>query len=97
MKNPLNQFIEIAPDCPLTAAVVPVDKGEKRTIASIEYELLSAAPYRYTLEELKFAVDIRRKEISEDDLQAHRLSLWDAFFAKPHACMRASPLTKQYG
>ena len=97
MKNPVAQFIEIAPDCSLKAAVIPVDKGTKRTIASIEYEILSAHPYQYTLEELKFAVEIRRKEISEDDLQAHRLAIWDAFFSRPHACMRASPLTKQYG
>lgn len=97
MKNPVDQFIEIAPDCPLKTAIIPVDKNEKRTIASIEYELLSAHPYRYTLEELKFAVDVRRREISEDDLKAQCLALWDVFFAKPHACMRASPLTKQYG
>ncbi|OIR03264.1 hypothetical protein GALL_145360 [mine drainage metagenome] len=95
--NPVDQFIEIAPDCLLKAAVIPVDKGVKRTIASIEYELLAANPYVYTLAELQFVVNARRNEISDEDLIAQRQSLWDAFFSKPHACMRASALTKKFG
>lgn len=95
--NPVNQFIEIAPDSPTWTSIVPQDKTEKRTIASIEYELLSANPYCYTLDELQFAVNALRNQISEDELQAQRRALWDAFFAKPHACMRASALTKKYG
>jgi len=96
-KNPANQFIEIATDCPNKTALAPEEKGAKRTIAAIEYELLSKHPYRYTLEELQFVVNARRNEISDNDLKVQRLALWDAFFSKPHACMRASPLTKKYG
>ena len=95
--NPVDQFIEIAPDCPLTAAVAPVDKGEKRTIAFIEYELLVSNPYCYTLAELQFAVNARRHEISENDLNTQSQALWDTFFSRPHACMRASALTKKFG
>lgn len=95
--NPVNQFIEIAPDSPTRTSIVPQDKADKRTVASIEYELLSAHPYCYTLDELQFAVNAMRNQISEDELTAQRRALWDAFFSKPHACMRASPLTKKYG
>jgi hypothetical protein len=95
--NPVDQFIEIAPDCQLKVAVVPVDGGAKRTIASIEYELLAENPYVYTLAELQFIVSARRNEISDEDLIAQRQALWDAFFSKPHACMRASALTKKFG
>lgn len=95
--NPVNQFIEIAPDCALMEANVPQHKGEKTSIASIEYELLSSKPYGYTLEELKFATHVQHKQIMPAELKSHRKQLWDAYFSKPHACMRASPLTKQYG
>ncbi|MFA5826708.1 MAG: DUF6157 family protein [Gallionellaceae bacterium] len=95
--NPVNQFIEIAPDSPASMAVVPQDKGGKRSIAGIEYDLLSGKPYGYTLEELKFATYLLHKQIPPAELKAHRKQLWDEYFAKPYACMRASPLTKQYG
>jgi hypothetical protein len=95
--NPVNQFIEIAPDCTLKTAVIPQERKGRRSIAGIEYDLLSAQPYRYTLEELKFAVHLQHKQISDAELSTHRAELWDKLFAKPCACMRASPLTKQYG
>lgn len=95
--NPINQFIQIAPDCLLQAAIVPEEKGGKRSIAVIEYQLLSAKPYGYTLRELKFAVHALHKQIPPTELETRRQQLWDTFFAKPCACMRASPLTKQYG
>ncbi|MDO8811578.1 MAG: DUF6157 family protein [Gallionella sp.] len=95
--NPANQFIEIAPDCPTDQAIVPQDKGDKRSIACIEYQLLSGKPYGYTLEELKFATHVLHKQIPLAEVEARRQQLWDEYFAKPCACMRASPLTKQYG
>jgi hypothetical protein len=95
--NPVNQFIQIAPDCPLQAAIVPEEKGGKQSIAVIEYQLLSGIPYGYTLRELKFRVHALHKQIPLAELKANRQRLWDAFFAKPCACMRASPLTKKYG
>lgn len=97
MDNPANQFIEIAPDCETGAAIVPQDKSDKRSIATIEYELLSSMPYQYTLAELKFATYVLHKQIPAAELKAHQQQLQEAFFAKPYACMRASPLTKKYG
>lgn len=97
MDNPVNQFIEIAPDSPTGTAIVPCDKGDKRSIAGIEYELLSSQPYAYTLSELKFATQVLHKQIPSAELKAHRQQLRDEFFAKPYACMRASPLTKKFG
>ncbi|MGC2166061.1 MAG: DUF6157 family protein [Gallionella sp.] len=97
MDNPANQFIEIAPDCETKTAIVPQDKGDKRSIATIEYELLSDKPYTYTLSELKFATHVQHKQIPQAELKAHQQQLRDAFFTKSYACMRASPLTKKYG
>ena len=97
MDNPVDQFIEIAPDSPTQQAIVPADKNGKRSIASIEYELLSNNPYHYTLAELKFATHLLHKQIPPAEVKAQLPRLQEAFFSKPYACMRASPLTKQYG
>jgi len=95
--NPTNQFIEIAPDSPTKTAIVPYDKADKRSIATIEYELLSSKSYGLTLEDLKFDTYVRHKQIPPAELKTHRKQLRDEYFAKPYACMRASPLTKKYG
>ncbi len=95
--NLANQFIEIAPDCPLKEAVIPLKKGEKPSVATIEYELLSGKPYGYTLQELKFATYVQQKQISPIELKTQRKQLLEEFLSKPYACMRASPLTKKYG
>lgn len=95
--NPLNQFIEIAPDCLLKQALVPQQKGGKQSVATIEYALLHGAPYGHTLQALKFASYVQRMQISPAELRTQRQKIWDDLFAKPYACMRASPLTKKYG
>jgi hypothetical protein len=93
----MDQFIEIAPDSPTAKSIIPQDKGNKKSIAVIEYALLSSNPYGYTLAELKFATHVQHKQIPAAELEAHRKQLRDEYFAKPYACMRASPLTKRYG
>jgi hypothetical protein len=95
--NPVDQFIQIAPDSPTAKSIIPQDKGDKKSIAVIEYDLLSSNPYGYALAELKFATHVQHKQIPAAELKAHRKQLWDEYFAKPYACMRASPLTKRYG
>lgn len=97
MDNPENQFIEIAPDSPTQHSSVPQPRNGRPTIATIEYDLLSSKPYAYTLAELKFATHVQHKQIPAAELKAHGQRLRAEFFAKPYACMRASPLTKKYG
>jgi hypothetical protein len=97
MDDPVDQFIEIAPDSTTQQSIVPQVKNGKPSIATIEYKLLSSEPYAYTLAELKFATHVLHKQIPAAELKAHRQQLREEFFAKPYACMRASPLTKQYG
>ena len=91
--NYYNTFIQVADDCPLAAGVAPVEKGGKKTVAVIQYELLAGNPYRYTQEEVLFETYVRHKGVPSDELGTAR----QAFFAKPQACLRASPLPKSYG
>ena len=97
MRNYHDTFIRVAPDCPVSEAVVPTGRREENSIPQIEYELLSENPYTLTQEELLFAVHARRQGIGEGDLKARRPALWEEFFGKPHACLRASMLPKKYG
>ena len=85
-------FIEIAPDSTATLGSEPPQRGERRSVARIEYDLIFAAPYAHTEEDVLYAVHVER---SRDDGQP-ALSR-EEFFSKPHACMRASALPKRYG
>ena len=90
-------FVEVADDCPAASGIIPSPKGGKATVAALEYELLSAHPYKYTLEDLIFEVHLARSEISQQERQARGDEIRAELFARSHACMRASPLTKSYG
>jgi hypothetical protein len=95
--NYFETFTQVAPDCPAKAAVVPAARGEKKSIAVLEFELLSGKPYFYTQEQLQFEVHLRHKGISGSELKSRRNELWAEFFPKPHACLRASSLPMKYG
>lgn len=95
--NYYNTFITVAPDCPAETGIIPPDKKDGRMKPSLEYELAAGQPYGYTQEELLFEVYVRHKQIAEDELAERRPELWDEFFGKSQACLRASMLPKKYG
>jgi hypothetical protein len=90
-------FVLVALDCPVRAAVVPPGRASGPTVAGIEYELLTARPYALTLEDLIFETHVRRAGLSKAEARSRADEIRKALFAKPHACMRASPLPKKYG
>lgn len=90
--NYINTLIEPAEDCPNLQGTIPVGKSGKETIASLQYRLLQGQPYQMNSDALLFRVYAARKDIDAGDAGE-----WQAFFAKPQACLRASPLTKQFG
>ncbi|WP_449277509.1 DUF6157 family protein [Leucobacter sp. GX24907] len=88
-----NTFIRIAEDCPVSAAEVPVAGAKGPTIASLQYEIVAPHPYEFTSDDVLFRVHAIRQRISAEEQERAR----EAFFAKPQACLRASPLGKRYG
>jgi hypothetical protein len=90
--NYANTFIEVAEDCNNTAAIPP-SKPENRSIADLQFEMISTHPYEYTSDEVLFQVYALRNDIPKSQYKAER----EKFFSKGQACMRASPLTKTYG
>jgi hypothetical protein len=91
--NYKNTFIEVAEDCSAKQGEIPPLKGDKKTVANLQFEMLYESPYRYTSDEVLFNVFALRKEFTEGELDEQR----EHYFSKAHPCFRASPLTKQYG
>lgn len=88
--NYFDTFITVSGDCPAEGGLTPTKAGG---VAQLQHQLLSDAPYSLTSDDLLFEVHARRRGIAEADRGAARA----AFFAKPQACLRASPLVKRYG
>lgn len=82
--NYTSTLITVSADCPITGATPPAKPG---TVAERQFALLAAHPYRMTSDDLLLAVENDRK----GPVTA------EAFFAKPQACLRASPLVKKHG
>jgi hypothetical protein len=82
--NYRDTLITVSTDCPVSVATPP---GKPGTVADRQFALLASAPYAMTSDELLLAVENERKG----------LVTAEAFFARPQACLRASPLVKKNG
>lgn len=91
--NYKNTFIEVAEDCPSTTGEIPPLKGENKTIANTEFEMISKNPYRYSSDDVLFQVFADKNDLTKPEYNEARTK----FFSKGQACLRASPLTKRYG
>ncbi len=91
--NYFDTFIEIAEDCPVNIAEVPPAKGKSKSVALLQYEMISQNPYKYSQDDVLFEIYAQRNGIASKDKATER----EKFFAKGQACLRASSLTKRYG
>ena len=91
--NYFNTLIEIAEDCPAKEGEMPPIKGEKQSVANLQFEMLYENPYEFTSDDVLFTVFATRKEIPQRELEDQRV----VYFSKGQPCFRASPLTKRYG
>ena len=90
-------FVLLAADSPVAAGTVPQPRGGKPTVAVHQHELLTAAPYTLTIEELMFAVHVRREALTASEAKIRDPEIRAKLFCKPYPCMRASPLPKSFG
>ena len=91
--NYYNTFIKIADDSEATSGIAPQSKGSNKTIAEIQFEMISKNPYKYSSDDVLFNVYAERNDIAKSEQKAER----EKFFSKGQPCFRASPLTKKYG
>ena len=91
--NYKNTFIEIAADSPANCGEMPPVKGDAKTVASMQFEMIYEHPYEFTSDDVIFRVYAERNDIPESEWKEAR----EQFFSKGQPCLRASPLTKRYG
>ncbi len=91
--NYFDTFITVSDDCPVLSGEVPATKGEKKTIAKQQFDMISRQPYKFTSDDVLFQVYAERNELMENEYEEARRQ----FFSKGQACFRASPLPKRYG
>jgi len=91
--NFFNTFIEIAEDCPIDHGEIPLQRSDSKSVAQLQYEILSKNPYRHSSDDVIFQVFAQRNDLTEPEMEEARIAL----FSKGQACFRSSPLTKRYG
>jgi hypothetical protein len=91
--NYYNSFIEVAEDTKVAKGIIPPAKKDKKTIAELQFDLISKNPYQLTSDDVLFQVYADRKALKKSDYPKERT----LFFSKGQACLRCSPLAKSYG
>ncbi|MFN6944153.1 MAG: DUF6157 family protein [Cytophagaceae bacterium] len=91
--NYFSTFIEVAEDSKVTSGEKPRSKGELKTVAELQFELIVEHPYTFTSDEIFFRVFAIRNDLAESEIEQAQKE----FFSKGQPCFRASPLTKRYG
>ena len=91
--NYYNTLIEIAEDCPVQQSEAPPVKGQKQSVANLQFDMIKENPYQFTSDEVLFSVYANRKDLDIDHWNEHRKS----YFSNGQPCYRASPLPKRYG
>ena len=90
--NYFDTFIEVAEDTKADSGTTPPTK-EKKTVAEMQYDLISNNPYKFTSDDIFFQVFADRNDLTKSEYEQAR----EQFFSKGQPCFRASPLTKTYG
>lgn len=89
--NYFNTLITVAEDTPTSSSVVP--DLSKESVAAQQYRWVSDQPYALTSNDVIFA----RVAAKLDIPPAERAAEQEAYFTTGRACLRTSPLAKQYG
>lgn len=63
--NYQNTFIEVAVDTKATRGTKPPSKGDKKTVAEIQYELIVKNPYKYTSDDILFLVFADKNDLTK--------------------------------
>lgn len=91
--NYFDTFIEVAEDTKASEGMQPISKGQKKTIAAIQYDLLAQNPYHYTSDDIIFQAFAERNDLTQAEYKEAR----ENFFSNGQPCLRTSPLAKTYG
>ena len=90
----IDTFIRIALDSPTQDSVIPPLRGSKKALHNIQYELIAAAPYQLTQEDVLWFTHIEHKNLKNAEVTDEARA---QFFMKGQPCLRTSALAKRYG
>jgi len=90
--NYFDTFIEVSDDTKASFGTRPPLKANK-TVAEIQYHLISDNPYKFTSDDVLFQVFADKNDLTNAEQNQAR----EQFFSKGQPCLRASPLPKNYG
>ena len=82
--NYRDTLITASPNTPVMTGTIPEKPG---SVAQVQHALLADKPYAMTSDDLLHAAHLARGGDRDRT----------GFFAKPQACLRVSPLVKQFG
>lgn len=90
--NYFDTFIEVSDDTKASFGTRPPLKANK-TVAEIQYQLISENPYKFTSDDVLFQVFADKNDLTNAEQNQAR----EQFFSKGQPCLRSSPLPKNYG
>lgn len=76
--NYADTFIEVATDTKATTGTKPLSKGDKKTVAEMQYDLIVKNPYKYTSDDILFQVFADRNDLTQATYKQAR----EQFFRK---------------
>ena len=81
--NYFDTFIEVSEDTKAICGIKPPTK-DKKTVAEMQYEMISQNPYKYTSDDILFQLFTYRNSLTEAEYNQAR----EQFFAKGQPCFR---------
>jgi uncharacterized protein DUF6157 len=93
----VRRIVLVAEDSPAAAATPPPDGRSGLTVAQVQYEMLSAEPFRWTEDDVLFESWWRRQDAAATASDADKERARAEYLARPRPCLRASPLPQRYG
>lgn len=91
--NYKDTLIQIADDCPAAEGTMPPIKGDARSVANMQFDMIYNNPYKFTSDDILFQIYAERNGVGKNELEEAR----EQFFSKGQPCLRTSPLAKRYG
>lgn len=65
--NYSNTFIEIADDCPAEKGEIPPVKRDAKSVANMQFDMISKNPYKYTYDDVFFQVFADREDLMKSE------------------------------
>jgi hypothetical protein len=96
-RDGVRRIVLVAEDSPTRLAMPPSGGRSGPTVAQVQYEMLTAEPFRWTEDDVLFESWWRRQDAAGTASHAEKERARAEYLARPRPCLRASPLPQRYG